>query len=1362
MAGATVGGAFLSASLQVLFDRLASREVLSFIRGQKLISDALLKKLERKLVIVHAVLNDAEVKQFINSSVKKWLYLLKEAVYDAEDIFDEVATEAQRCKMEAAGYQTSTSQVGYILFTWFHAPFDNQSIEPRVEEIIDRLEDIAHDRDALGLKEGVGEKPSQRWPSTSLVDESLVYGRDGEKQKIIELLLSDDARSDEIGVISIVGMCGAGKTTLAQLLYNDQTVKEHFDLKAWVWVSEEFDPIKVTKTILEAIQEFDPNSQEAITNDLNLLQLQLKESINMKKFLLILDDVWNEDSNNWDKLRTPLIVGSKGSKIVVTTRSTNVAIAMRAFHTHCLGGLSFEDSWLLFKKLVFETEDSSIHPQLEAIGKIIVVKCQGLPLAIKALGSFLRSKTEAREWDDILKSKMCQWSSNELLPTLTLSYYHLPSQLKRCFAYCSIFPKDYEFNKEKLILLWMAEGLLQEDFSKQMEEVGDMYFHELLSKSFFQQSLSNESCFVMHDLIREFAQLVSNEFSICLDDGEVYKVSEKTRHLSYCSSAYDTFERFETLSEIKYLRTFLPLRGRTLPLYHLSKRVVHDLLLESRCLRVLCLHDYQIFYLPPSISKLRHLRYMDLSNTRIKRLPDSICTLYNLQTLILSSCRDLNELPSKLGKLINLRYLDISGIYLKEMPSDIGNFRSLRTLTDFIVGRKNGSRIGELRKLSDIQGRLKISKLHNVESGGDAMEANLKDKRYLDELVLAWDKDKETDDVRQKVVAWDKKTDDVTQKGAPWDKKTEDVIQKGDILDNFQPHRNLKRLYISSFGGSRFSDWIGNPSFFSLVSLELFHCEHCSSLPPLGRLPSLKHLHVQGMTGIEKVGSEFYGNTSSSVTVNPFFPSLCTLRFKFMWNWEKWLCCGGRRGEFPRLQELYIINCPKLIGKLSKQLRSLKKLEITNCPQLLGASIRVPAIHELMMVNCGKLQLKRPACGFTCLEILEISDISQWKQLPSGLKKLSIKECDSTETLLEGTLQSNTCLLQHLVIRNSSFSRSLLMVGLPSTLKSLKIYNSTKLEFLLPELLRCHHPFLEYIWIEGSTCDSPSLSLSLSIFPRLTNLRMEDLEGLEYLSILISKGDPTSLSCLTVTACPGLVSIELPALNLASYWISHCSELKFLKHNLSSLQRLSLEACPELLFERESLPLDLRELEISNCNKLTPRVDWGLQRVASLTHFTIRNGCEDMELFPGECLLPSTLTSLEIEHLPNLKSLESKGLQQLTSLTKLSILNCPKFQSFGEVGLQHLTSLRHIQISYCPVLKSLTDVGLQHLISLEELWVIDCPKLQYLAKERLSNSLSCLTIKECPLLEHRCQFGKGQYWHYIAHIPHIIINDVLY
>ncbi|RVX04554.1 putative disease resistance RPP13-like protein 1 [Vitis vinifera] len=452
MAGALVGGAFLSASLQVLFDRLASREVVSFIRGQTL-SDALLKKLERKLLVVHAVLNDAEVKQFTNPYVKKWLVLLKEAVYDAEDILDEMPQRLCDTRWK------------------LRSPKPAQGIESRVEEIIDRLEDMARDRDVLGLKEGDGEKLSQRWPSTSLVDESLVYGRDQIKEEMVQLLLSDNARStDAMGVISIVGMGGTGKTTLAQLLYNNQRVKEHFEIKAWVCVSEEFDPIRVTKTILEAV-----NSSTSSTTDLNLLQVQLKERINMKIFLLVLDDVWNEDSCDWDTLRTPLIVSAKGSKIIVTTRSTNVASAMRAVHTRYLGGLSSEDGWSLFKKLAFENGDSSGHPQLEEIGEKIVHKCQGLPLAIKAMGSLLHSKVEAREWDDVLNSELWDLPTDAVLPALRLSYYYLPSHLKRCFSYCSIFPKDYEFEKEKLVLLWMAEGLLEQSKSKKrMEEIGSI------------------------------------------------------------------------------------------------------------------------------------------------------------------------------------------------------------------------------------------------------------------------------------------------------------------------------------------------------------------------------------------------------------------------------------------------------------------------------------------------------------------------------------------------------------------------------------------------------------------------------------------------------------------------------------------------------------------------------------------------------------------------------------------------------------------------------------------------------------------------------------------------------------------------
>ncbi|XP_034702327.1 putative disease resistance RPP13-like protein 1 [Vitis riparia] len=1173
MAGAIVGGALLSASIEVLLHRMASREVLTFLPRQRL-SATLLKKLRIKLLAVQVVLDDAEAKQFTKSAVKDWLDDLKDAVYDAEDLLDDITTEALRCKMESDA-QTSATQVRDITSASLN-PF-GEGIQSRVEEITDKLESLAQEKDVLGLKEGVGEKLSQRWPSTSLVDESgEVYGREGNIQEIVEYLLSHNASGNKISVIALVGMGGIGKTTLTQLVYNDRRVVACFDLKAWVCVSDEFDLVRITKTILKAI---DSGASEKYSDDsdLNLLQLKLKERLSKKKFLLVLDDVWNENYTNWHMLQTPFTVGLNGSKIIVTTRSDKVASIMRSARIHQLGQLSFEDCWSLFAKHAFENGDSSLHPELEEIGKGIVKKCKGLPLAAKTLGGALYSELRVKEWENVLNSETWDLRNDEILPALRLSYSFLPSHLKQCFAYCSIFPKDYEFEKENLILLWMAEGFLQQSEGKKtMEEVGDGYFYDLLSRSFFQKPNSHESYFVMHDLINDLAQLVSGKFCVQLKDGKMNEIDEKLRHLSYFRSEYDQFERFETLNEVNGLRTFFPLNLRTWHRwdkvsnnrnpkdattrydvdFRLSTRVWNDLLMKVQYLRVLSLCYYEIRDLSDSIGNLKHLRYLDLTYALIKRLPESVCSLYNLQTLILYHCIYLVELPKMMCKMINLRHLDIRHSQVKEMPSHMGQLKSLQKLSNYIVGKQSGTRVGELREISHIDGSLVIQELQNVVDAKDASEANLVGKQYLDELELEWNRGSDVEQNRADIV-----------------------------LNNLQPHTNLKRLTLYGYGGSRFPDWLG-PSILNMVSLRLWYCKNVSTFPPLGQLPSLKHLYILGLREIERVGVEFYGT-------EPSFVSLEALSFQGMPKWKEWLCIGGQGGEFPRLKELYIEDCPKLTGDLPTDLPCLTTLQIEECEQLVAPLPRVPAILQLTT---------------------RIHDISQWKELPPLLQYLSIQNSDSLESLLEeGMLRSNTC-LRKLTIRNCSFSRPLCRVCLPITLESLDIEGCKKLDFLLPEFLKCHHPSLAYLFIFRSTCNSLS-SFPVGNFPSLTYLDIRNLEGLESLSISISEGDVTALHRLDICRCPNLVSIELPALDFSQYFIVECKNLKWLLHNATCFQSLTIHRCPELIF-----PIQ------------------GLQGLSSLT-------------------------SLKISHLPNLVSLESLELQLLTSLEKLEICYCPSSNS---------------------------------------------------------------------------------------------------
>ncbi|KAL7234191.1 hypothetical protein ACSBR1_017729 [Camellia fascicularis] len=855
-----VAGALLSASFQVLFERLSSPQLLNFFKSltHHNEGDKLLKKLRSKLLRLSVVLNDAEKQQFTNQLVKDWMDKLKDAIYHADDLLDEIATKALGCKLEAEYRSAVKNQVTTSTSTSDSSLYDAKLVS-KMKEIIERLECFLEEKEDLGLKEVADLKwsHSHRLPSTSLVDESGVYGRDDDKEKIIEILLLDEASSNKIDVIPIIGMGGIGKTTLAQLIYNDGRVVEHFDMKAWVCVYDEFDVLRVTKTILEAITSINYDTQ-----DLNLLQVKLKESLMGKKFLIVLDDVWNENPSHWEILWTPFTAGAYGSKIVATTRNHSVASIMQTIPVHHLQHLSNEYCWLLFAKIAFVKGESEAFPKLEKIGKQIVDRCKGLPLAAKTLASLLRFKIDAEGWDEILKSNI--WDlpkdKNNILPALRLSYHYLPSHLKQCFAFCSTFPKDYEFEKEKLVSFWIALNYVQQTTnSKTLEKIGEEYFHELLSRSFFQRSRGRESFFVMHDLVHDLAQVVHGQFSFRVDDKKLIDIAPKARHFSYKRSGFDGFEKFKAINEAKYLRSILQLKFQyESPYSYLSKKAMDDIFRTQRCLRLLSLPHYNVMDLHDSIGKLIHLRYLDLSSTRIKKLPEVVCTLYNLQTLLLSDCSLLTTLPMEIGKLIFLRHLDISGTKLMEMPMQMSRLKGLQHLTDFVVGKCSGSGIDVLKEFHHLRAKLTISGLQNVRSGRDALEAKLKKKEHLEKIVLEWGN------------------------------TTENSQNEREVLENLQPHTNLKRLTIKRYGGTRFPEWLGDHSYSNIVSLFLEECDHCLSLPPLGKLSSLKHLHIARMNGITEVGEEFYGDGSSTKQ----FQSLETLRFEAMLEWVEWYILG--------------------------------------------------------------------------------------------------------------------------------------------------------------------------------------------------------------------------------------------------------------------------------------------------------------------------------------------------------------------------------------------------------------------------------------------------------------------------------------
>ncbi|XP_014756325.2 putative disease resistance protein RGA3 [Brachypodium distachyon] len=721
-------------------------------------------------------------------------------------------------------------------------PRINRSDIPHIRDTVENLHKICDDvHNALLLEKLDGINRATRKTSTDTREavesftETKVFSRE-EKDGILKLISSSASSGQELLVVPIVGDGGVGKTTLARLVYHDPDVKAKFNIRIWVYVSASFDEVKLTQSILEQI----PECEHTNTQNLTVLQRGIKEHLT-KRFLLVLDDMWEESEGRWDKLLAPLrCTEVKGNVILVTTRKLSVASITSKMEEHInLDGMKDDIFWCFFKRCIFGDENYQGQKKLQKIGKQIATKLKGNPLAAKSVSTLLRRNLHEVHWRKILDSDewKLQNGTDGIIPALMLSYNHLSYHLQLLFSHCALFPKGYKFDKEQLIRVWIALGFLIDERRK-LEDAGSDSFDDLVDRSFLQK---DGQYFVVHDLIHDVAREVSLCECLTIDGSDHRKVFPSIRHLGiwtelvYKEISIERSETFEEkLEEIQnsgILRSLESLMLVGVYDENFSAKFVKTLQ-QSRYVRVLQLSamPFNADVLLSSVKKFIHLRYLELRSTSDMRnpLPEAICKLYHLQVLDIIHWSGLDDLPKGMSNLVNLRYLLVpeSGS-LHSKISRVGELKFLQELNEFRVQRDSGFAISQLEYLNEIRGSLIILDLENATKKEEANRARIKDKKHLRTLSLSWG----------------------SASGNP-------SVQR-EVIEGLKPHDYLAHLHVINYAGATPS-WLGEN--FSLGNLESLHLQDCSALkvlPPFEELPFLKKLHLTGLSSLKEFNVDF-------------------------------------------------------------------------------------------------------------------------------------------------------------------------------------------------------------------------------------------------------------------------------------------------------------------------------------------------------------------------------------------------------------------------------------------------------------------------------------------------------------------------
>nr|UBY07273.1 NBS-LRR disease resistance protein [Dasypyrum villosum] len=1179
---------------------------------------------------------------------------VKRVAYEANEVFDEFNYEALRREAKKNGHYVKLGFDAVKLFPTHNRFAFRNKMGKKLCRVLQSIEVLVAEMNAFGFKYQQQAPTSKAWRQTDHVifdpKEIISRSRSQDTKNIADTLLGH-ASNENLMVLPIVGVRGLGKTTLAQLIYNEPEVQKHFELLIWVCVSDNFDVDSLANSIVEAAT---PNRSTAEAASKKRPLDRLQDGLSGRRYLLVLDDVWNRESDKWEMLKARLTHGAKGSVVLTTTRDGGVAKIMGSVKPYDLAEL--EDDFI---KEIIETRAFSLQKEEERLAVLvnmvgdIAKRCRGSPLAATTLGSVLRTKTSEEEWKAIASQSNICTEKSVILPILKLSYNDLSSQMKQCFSFCAMFPKDYEFDVDKLIRLWIAHGFIEDRKKsffvdvKQVEvECYEIGFIRCVDRYY------KQTCKI-HDLMHDVAlSTMEKECALAPDKPltcQIEWLPDTARHLLLSCEQPETILNESLAKRSPAIQTLMCDTYMEGPLRHLSK---------YSSLKALRTYIRSSSF-PLKSKHLHHLRYLDLSGSDIEALPEDISILHNLQTLNISGCQQLRQLPSQMNYMTSLRHLYNHGCpKIRSMPSDLRKLMSLQTLTCFAASRTGSgcSDVGELQHLN-LGGQLELRQLENV-TEEDAKAANLEKKKELRELVLRW---------------------------------TVGSMDDARVLEVLKPHHELQAVRINFYGGTTFPAWMG--MLQNMVEIHLFYCEKLQWLFSCGTSFTFPNLMVFTLKGLECLKglweitneeqgkeiifhqpeklctvecekltmlpeaallAESYGTMAMSA-----FPALKVLELINLRSFERWNSVVGSQGEeimFPHLEKMYVIRCEKMTTLSGQQkvkspkLRvldmegseeemflwvarhmtsltslKLKNLEDTETTSAAGADHSLTQLVDIMEkwnrhdfpladmkltgLNSGVTELC--AC-FVQLQDLCIHDCPALVLWPEKefqslvfLRVLRIRDCkqlvgyvqapaDESSTALESLSQ----LLPRLEFLDINGCESMVeLFKLPASLRGMDIFYCTKLKSICSRMLqeRGSHVYSE---VPSSSAVSREEHF---LFPCLEYIQIHRCDGFTGVLSL-----PPSLKKIMVYRCGQLRSVEshsgeFPSLERLD--IVGCKTLSSLPDGpqaYSSLHRLDIRNCPGI----KRLPTCLQE-RLSSLKK--KRLDARFQEPSLLKPKTWRN-----------------------------------------------------------------------------------------------------------------------------------------------------------